>query len=188
MTGQPSFNDDEHRLFALPPHLGELGIVDPSVHSVFQFSASVEITAHLVQLILQHILPRNSLEQLGMLLVVITDHHQYVVDSYDSLLPSDLFLVGQMGSLSWLTAIPLSEHGFALHKGAFRDAFVSSVRLETTSVTIKLCLWPDIYSWACSGTVMWWLPPIRHNELRVLQLGFKLKFVITLGSSPLCSL
>jgi len=41
LTGQPSFNDIEHKLFALPVCLGGLGIVDPYQYSEFQFSASV---------------------------------------------------------------------------------------------------------------------------------------------------
>ena len=45
LTGQPSFNDDEHRLLALPPRLGGLGIVNPQEHSSYQFSASTEITS-----------------------------------------------------------------------------------------------------------------------------------------------
>ena len=51
-----TLNDDERKLFALPPHLGGLGIVDPLVRTfcISVFSASVEITAPLIQLILQH--------------------------------------------------------------------------------------------------------------------------------------
>ena len=52
-----------------------------------------------------------------------------ITDFYDSLLPllssslhRSVLLSGESGSSSWLTALPLSEHGFALHKGAFRDA------------------------------------------------------------------
>ena len=52
LTGQPSFNDDERRLFALLPRLGGLGIVNPQEHSSYQFSASTEITSPLVRLIL----------------------------------------------------------------------------------------------------------------------------------------
>lgn len=28
----------------------------------------------------------------------------------------------EKGASAWLTALPIEEHGFALHKGAFRDA------------------------------------------------------------------
>ena len=31
-------------------------------------------------------------------------------------------LASEKGSSTWLTVLPLSEHGFALHKGAFQDS------------------------------------------------------------------
>ena len=31
-------------------------------------------------------------------------------------------LASEKGSFTWLTVLPLSEHGFALHKGAFQDS------------------------------------------------------------------
>ena len=31
-------------------------------------------------------------------------------------------LASEKGTSAWLTALPIEEHGFALHKGAFRDA------------------------------------------------------------------
>ena len=31
-------------------------------------------------------------------------------------------LASEKGASSWLTALPLAEFGFSLHKGAFRDA------------------------------------------------------------------
>ena len=43
LTGQPSFNDAERKLLALPARLGGLGLVDPSQYSFFQFSASVQL-------------------------------------------------------------------------------------------------------------------------------------------------
>ena len=33
-----------------------------------------------------------------------------------------MVLTQEKGASSWLTTLPISEHGFALHKGAFRDA------------------------------------------------------------------
>ena len=33
-----------------------------------------------------------------------------------------IVLAKEKGSSTWLTALPLIEHGFALHKGAFHDA------------------------------------------------------------------
>ena len=60
---------------------------------------------------------------------VVSDHCQVIVNLQESLLPSlssslqrSVSLSVEMGSSSWLTALPLSEHGFVLHRGAFRDA------------------------------------------------------------------
>ena len=89
----------------------------------------VAITAPLVRSILQQssASPANVLcDQLEAKRCVVDGHHKSITDSYDSLLPllssslrrSDL-LSGESGSSSWLTALSLSEHGFALYKGAF---------------------------------------------------------------------
>ena len=116
------------KLFALPARLGGLGVVDPSQYSAFQFSASVAITAPLVQSILQ----RSSASSADVLCDqleakrCVVDEHKSITDFYDSLLPllssslrRSVLLSSESGSSSWLTALPLSEHGFALHKGAF---------------------------------------------------------------------
>ena len=119
--GQPSFSATEHNLFALPACLGGLGVVDPSQYSIFQFSASVAIAAPLVQSILwQSSAPLADVlcDQLEAKQHVVDRHHKSITDSYDSLLPllsSSLYrsvlLSGESGSSSWLTALPLSEHG-----------------------------------------------------------------------------
>ena len=45
-----------------------------------------------------------------------------VCDSLPSDLKRMISLLSEKGALSWLSALPVEEHGFALHKGAFRDA------------------------------------------------------------------
>ena len=47
---------------------------------------------------------------------------------YNQLLPAlspklqrSVLLSSEKGSSSWLTTLPLSDHGYALHKGAFHD-------------------------------------------------------------------
>jgi len=42
--------------------------------------------------------------------------------SYPSHLQCSRKLASKKGASSWLTALPLQHHGFAIHKGAFRDA------------------------------------------------------------------
>jgi len=79
LTGQPSFNGIERKLFTLPACLGGLGIVDPSKYSEFQYSTSVAITAPLDQSILQQSsVPTTdvsllSQRQRGVLLMIIVN-------------------------------------------------------------------------------------------------------------------
>ena len=123
--GQPAFSDIDCKLFALPARLGGLGVVDPSQYSVFQFSASVAITAPLVQSILQQSSAPSAdvlCDQLEAKRCVVDEHQKSITDLYNSLMPllssslhRSVFLSGESGSSSWLTALPLTEHGFALH-------------------------------------------------------------------------
>ena len=60
-------------------------------------------------------------------------------------------LAQEKGASSWLTALPIQEHGFALHKSAFRDAL--ALRYDCPpplSPTFILCLWCFIFYRACS--------------------------------------
>ena len=111
--------------------MGGFGIVDPSVHSAYQFSVSAAITSPLVHLVLQQSSTYSAavtFEQYEAKHHIVSDHRQGITDLYESLLPSlssslqrSVCLSNEMGSSSWLTALPLSEHDFILHKGAFRD-------------------------------------------------------------------
>ena len=42
------------------------------------------------------------------------------------------------GASSWLSALPLDEYGFSLHKGEFRDAILFEVWLESLKCVISL--------------------------------------------------
>ena len=70
------------------------------------------------------------------------------------------------GASSWLSALPISEHGFALHRGAFRD-------------TLCLCYgWQPVHLPSCSVCGQHFtiehalscpkgrFPTIQHNEIR----------------------
>ena len=54
------------------------------------------------------------------------DHQSAEASKLKSALPVDLQRIlsygTKTGASSWLTALPVEEHGFSLHKGAFRDA------------------------------------------------------------------
>ena len=157
LTGQCSFSDMERDLLSLPPRLGGLGVINPATYSSFQFSSSVSITAPLVELIVQQT-PIYSAAVLGFQFtakrLAITAHNQVLTDMHDSLLNSlpptlqrSILLACEKGSSSWLTALPLVDQGFALHKGAFRDALclrymAGSLNYFRLIVLVeRLCLW-----------------------------------------------
>ena len=134
---------------ALPPRFGGLGIINPGRYSSFQFSSSVSITAPLVELILQQSTTYSTkvmTSQFATKQQVIHTRQPFLMDMHDSLLNSlsprlqySIMLSSEKGSSSWLTALPLVDQGFALHKGAFHDALC--LRLAASIVAISLCLW-----------------------------------------------
>ena len=72
-------------------------------------------------------------------------------------------LASEKRSSTWLTVLPLSEHGFALHKGAFKCPG-TAIWLDTRQTTIELRLWCLLLSACAKGG----FPSIRHNEIRDL--------------------
>ena len=75
-------------------------------------------------------------------------------------------LARERGSSSWLTTMPLEEHGFSLHKGAFVDALALRYGwIPSNTPTSCVC--------GANFTVEHMLscprggfPTIRHNEIR----------------------
>jgi len=55
-------------------------------------------------------------------------------------------VASEKGAPSWLATLPIAKHGFALHKGAFRDAPFLTIWLATFPSTISLHLWPTLHS------------------------------------------
>ncbi len=77
-----------------------------------------------------------------------------------------LDVVGEKGASSWLTALPIQEHGFALHKGALRDAIClryvwTPPRLPTHCVCVSAVSIEHTLNCKCGG-----FPSLEHNEVR----------------------
>jgi len=92
----------------------------------------------------------------------------------------------EKGSSSWLTALPLSEHGFSLHKGAFRDALCLRYGwrpplLPSNCVCGKQFSVEPAFGCPCGS-----LPTIRHNELRDItaELLTEINFCHNVGVEP----
>ena len=131
LTGR-FISDDERALLALPIRLGGLGIVDSQTVSDSEFAASEKVTSPLVSLILQqdmsfgcHVVDAQHLaksEVIASKRQAAEERAKSVCDSLPSDMKRMISLLSEKGTSSWLSALPVEEHGFALHKGAFRDA------------------------------------------------------------------
>ena len=130
-------------------------------------------------------------DQLGAKRHFVDEHHKSITDFYDSLLPSlssslhrSVLLSGESGSSSWLTALPLTEHGFALHKGAFRDALCLRYGwrpplLPSSCVCGKRFTVEHALGCPCGG-----FPSIRHNELRDITAELLTEVCHSVGVEP----
>ena len=67
---------------------------------------------------------------------------------------------------TWLTALPLSEHGYALHKGAFRNALCLRYGWHPPLLLSKCaCVWQNLQCGTLSCPYGGF-PTIRHNKVR----------------------
>lgn len=176
LTGKCAFSDVERQLISLPSRLGGLGIIDPCVSSAFQFSASQRVTGPLVSHLVRQD-PQFTVdllnEQLSLKRALHFENHHRVEElaaSLHPLLPSELQCAREFaclkGASSWLSVLPLDEHGFSLHKGDFRDAVClrygwSLSYLPTECVCGVSFSVEHAFTCPHGG-----YPTLRHNEIR----------------------
>ena len=132
LTGRPPPSDLECALFALPARMGGLGILIPSKKVDQEYQSSSLVTLALQD----HILEQNDVygheiitQQLESKATVKNINNKNRSNTASNLLGAlseslqrSVNLASEKGSSTWLTVLPLSEHGFALHKGACHDA------------------------------------------------------------------
>ena len=174
ITGRVAITNEERQLLALPCRNGGLGIIDPTRQCCEQYDSSVDVTAPLVEIIMEQKDTYGNeieLEQKRRKAKVKNKHRKEAEDEMNNLtLPESLGRVvelsNQKGSSNWLTSLPLECHGFSLHKGAFRDALC----LRYGWTPDKL---PTMCECGSTFTVNHALncargafPTLRHNEIR----------------------
>ena len=132
LTGRPPPSDMEYALFALPARPGGLGIGIPSRIAPRELHSSLFATSTLCNCILSQY-PEYGYEivakQLELKALVRQENNANNSTDADEIfkhLPQPLQramdFAKEKGSSTWLTTLPLAEHGFTLHKGEFHDA------------------------------------------------------------------
>ena len=169
-------SDPERHLLNLPVRYGGMGLTNPSIFSDFQYQSSIKITFPLVDLILMQAssLPTNlNWVQHEIKKDVIKSKRQFLDNmSKEATINSSekqrrlMEIASEKGASSWLTVLPIQEHGYHLHKGSFRDALCMRYGwqpplLPTTCVCHKAFSVEHCLSCPNGGYTIF-----RHNELR----------------------
>ena len=116
----------------MPGRHGGIAIPNPIKTSDREFASSQQITMPLTDLNLANssYLPSDTITEMSILKKQIHRQNRAAsLSAIDDLRPRldddrkrAVELASEKGASSWLTALSLTEHGFSLHKRAFRDA------------------------------------------------------------------
>ena len=177
LFGHPPCSSIERDLYALPVRLGGLGLMNPCSAASSAFHDSEKLTAPLVALItaqcMTQTVDRDHVCHLKQSIRKNNrDHQTLLADTLHSQLSPSLKrcadLAREPGSSSWLTVLPIQEHGFHLHKGDFRDALFLRYGITPLN-TSKTCQCGTSFSVDHAMVCPFGgFPTIRHNEVRDL--------------------
>ena len=168
-----------------------LGITNPAKQAVMQHDISHKVTAPLISLVMEQSkeIPIEALEeQLQAKHEAHQDRHLALADSLHSTLPNTLQkaveISKESGASTWLTALPIEEHGFVLHKGTFRDALCLRYGwrpplLPSQCACNKSFSVEHALSFPHGG-----FPTIRHNEIRDITAHLMSDVCYNVGIEP----
>ena len=175
ITGRPSCSKIEPSLLALPARLGGLGLTIPSSEAEHSFEASSKITAPIAAMIaLQGSDPVTvSIETRAIKSCVLKARRDNQRDEAEGIFtklpsPQQWFMecARERGASSWLSTLPIEEHGLFLHRGAFRDALCLRYGWKIHNLPL-LCACGDPFSvdhaMCCHKGGF---PTLQHNEIR----------------------
>ena len=175
LTGRPSCSKTERSLLALSARMGGLGLTIPSSHTEHCFEASSKITAPIAAMIaLQGKDPMSaSIESKAIKSSVRNakrDNQLAEADAIFNELPPPqqrlLACTREKGASSWLSALPIDEHGFFLHKGDFRDALCLRYGWQISNLPLHCACGDPLsvdHAMCCHKGGF---PTLRHNEIR----------------------
>ena len=90
----------------------------------------------------------------------------------------------EKGASTWLSVLPLEEYGFALHKGAFRDALALRYGWSPANAPLN-CACGTLFSvehvLSCPKGGY---PSIRHNEIRDLTASLLSEVCHNVSTEP----
>ena len=194
LTGQNAFNDITRELLALPTRLGGLGIANPSAESTTHYETSKLITAPLTALIVEqsHALPNTANAQqlrIRKESAKVRKHRQAqsAIELKDQLpinMQRAMSLSTEKGSSNWLSTLPIAEHGFALHKSAFRDALCLRYGWHPPNLPLQCTCGKQFSVEHALSCPHGGFPSSRHNELRDITAELMTEVCHNVGIEP----
>ena len=177
LTGRLPCSEVERALLSLPARLGGMGLVNPVAVCNHEYEASKQVTAHLVNSIIAQESTftadptANNLAKAAVRKARSERQTDETKRVYDQLQPTAhrlLECASETGASSWISTLPVEEHGFCLSKGAFRDA-ISLCYGWTIQNVSSTCACGTPFSVAHAMSChKGGLPTLRHNEIRDL--------------------
>ena len=176
LTGRDGITDTERELFALPIKFGGLGIANPTKTANAQYSSSQRVTAPLTALILQqeHSYPSCiAIEQKAIKSKIKGQRREQEKEDAERVrakLPVEMQRTmsynGEKGASQWLGVLPLTEFGFSLHKGAFRDALALRYGWTPRHVPSQCACGKRFTVEHAFSCPFGGFPSLRHNDIR----------------------
>ena len=175
LTGRTGFTDQERALLELP---ARLGITNATKTASSNHLKSTCLTKPLVKLIQQRQkeCPQAvRAEQVSIKRDIKRNNRKLqqecaknTIDNLPAKLVRAMEMASEKGASSWVVALPIAEHNFALHKGSFRDALCLRYGWKPTRMPSHCecgCNFSVEHAFSCPTGA---LPSIRHNDIRDL--------------------
>ena len=145
LLGTHTITDIERELYALPIRLGGLGIPILKCVAEDEYLTSCQVTAPLATIMAMQNTnlpdPSEVAEIRNQMKKQKHNFQQQSAISVEQYLPSAtqraMHQAQDKGASSWLSALPLKEHGFNLNKGEFRDALAIRYNSSLRSLPTK---------------------------------------------------
>ena len=169
-------NEATRDLLALPVRLGGLGLANPAKVAESEFRDSSALSAKLTAALLTQLGDQSDLEAKHRPKGVLHQRKRKeqavsAQDVFNRLSPElqrYVTIACEKGASSWLTALPLQDHGFSLSKGTFRDAIRLRYGWSLHNLPSEcVCGKPFSADHALNCKIGGY-PCIRHNQVRDL--------------------
>ena len=174
VTGRNPLNDQERDLLALPTRHGGMGLTNPTTLG-HEHAASKAISKPLAERIIAQNPEIGDVRGIQWKLkqdgkrekqARLSEEAKQVHNRLPAALQRPVELACEKGASSWLTALPLSVHGFCLHKGAFRDAVCLRYNWQPDRLPLTCACGEQFSVRHALSCPTGGFPSIRHNELR----------------------